>query len=242
MAEVAAADRLRIMRVAIVIPAFNEHRSIAEVVASALPFANEVIVVDDGSTDRTAEIATQAGAFVVRFPQNRGVGAAVACGLATARDRGADVAVQVDGDGQHVAGGVPRLVAQVVDGANLVIGTRFETGFSMGRIRRTVTKFFAWAVAQQVGRPISDPTSGFRAFDRRAMDALLPTFPRQYLSDTVEVLLIAAELDLEIRTVPVEMVQRSAGVASAGPLRSAGLAVRMLAIIARHASPLHRKR
>ena len=230
------------VQVAIVIPALNESRSIAEVVTTTLPFANDVIVVDDGSTDETAEIAEQAGAFVVRFPENKGVGAAVAGGLATARDRGADVAVQVDGDGQHVPGGVPGLVAQVADGANLVIGTRFEMGFSMGRIRRTATKFFSWAVAQQVGQPISDPTSGFRAFDRQAMDELLPIFPSRYLFDTVEVLLLAAELDLEIRTVPVQMVQRSAGVASAGPLRSAGLAVRMFAIIVRHASLRHHKR
>jgi glycosyltransferase involved in cell wall biosynthesis len=230
------------VQVAIVIPALNESRSIAEVVTTTLPLADDVIVVDDGSSDETAEIAEQAGAFVVRFPENKGVGAAVAGGLATARDRGADVAVQVDGDGQHVPGGVPALVAQVADGANLVVGTRFETGFAMGRIRRTATKFLSWAVAQQVGQPISDPTSGFRAFDRQAMDELLPIFPSRYLSDTVEVLLLAAELDLEIRTVPVQMVQRSAGVASAGPLRSAGLAVRMFAIIVRHASLRHHKR
>ena len=74
------------------------------------------------------------------------------------------------------------------------------------------------------------------------MDELLPIFPSRYLSDTVEVLLLAAELDLEIRTVPVQMVQRSAGMASAGPLRSAGLAARMFAIIVRHASLRHRER
>lgn len=221
-------------RVVIVIPALNEAGAIERVVTAALNHADDVIVVDDGSTDGTGDLAQHAGAFVVRHERNLGVGTAVANGLAAARERGATVAVQLDGDGQHDATCVPALLEEIDGGANLVIGTRFESGFPMSVVRRTVTKLFAWAVSRRVGRPISDPTSGFRAFDERAMDMLIPIFPKPYLSDTVELLLIAAEHDLIVRAVPVRMFERSSGQASAGLIQSVGFAMRVVLIIARH--------
>lgn len=222
------------VKLAIVIPALNEREAIASVVAAALGHATDVIVVDDGSTDGTGDVAREAGALVVRNEQNEGVGASVAKGLTLARSRGADIVVQLDGDGQHDASCVPELIAAMHSGANLVVGTRFERGFPMSAPRRVVTRAFGWAVSRRLGWPVSDPTSGFRAFDATAIDTLCPIFPRAYLSDTVELLLIAAEHGLRVTAVPVRMFERSSGNASVGPIKGAGFAIRMALILLRH--------
>ena len=126
------------------------------------------------------------------------------------------------------------MLAEIEQGANLVVGTRFESGFPMSFARRTVTRLFAWSVSRRVGRTVSDPTSGFRAFDAKAIDTLVPIFPRPYLSDTIELLLIAAERELVVSTVPVQMFARSSGTASAGLMQSVGYAMRIVLIILRH--------
>jgi glycosyltransferase involved in cell wall biosynthesis len=222
---------------AIVIPALNEVDSIDAVVRAAIEIVDTVIVVDDGSTDGTAAAARRAGAEVISHARNLGVGAAVATGLASARDRGCDQVVQLDGDGQHDPCHVRDLFSCLDEGADLALGTRFELGFQMGWVRRVMTRLFAWIISRRIGEPVSDPTSGFRAFDQRAMAALIPIFPTHYLSDTVELLLLAAERGLVIRTVPVRMRPRRTGRPSSGPLRSVGYAMRMLWIIAKHSVP-----
>ncbi len=222
------------MRTAAVIPAFNEQGAIEGVVRSAHEHLDMVFVVDDGSRDDTGAIAARAGATVIRHDTNQGVGAAVATGLAAAQEAGATIAVQLDGDGQHNGAFVDDLIAQVVDGADLAVGTRFELGFPMGIVRRSVIRLIASLVSKKIGVRVSDPTSGFRAFGPAAMDELIPVFPRPYLSDTVEVLLIASEAHLEIRSVPVRMSLRDSGEASSGVVDSARHALRILLILVRH--------
>jgi len=222
------------MRTAAVIPALNEEGSIRHVVETARSHVDLVFVVDDGSTDATFALASEAGAVVIRHERNLGVGAAVSSGLSAARDAGATIAVQLDGDGQHDGSFVNDLIQQVVDGADLAVGTRFELGFPMGVVRRSVISVIASLVSRRIGVRISDPTSGFRAFGPTAMDALIPVFPRPYLSDTVELLLIAHEARLEIRTVPVRMRVRETGQASSGVLDSVRHALRILVILLRH--------
>lgn len=217
-----------------VVPAFNEEASVQSVVVDALAAVDHVIVVDDGSGDRTAELAEAAGAIVVRHETNQGVGRAVATGLREARHRGADVIVQLDGDGQHDAAFVRDLLAQIESGTDLAIGTRFEQGFPMSRVRRSVLALFARLISARVHVKIVDPTSGFRAFSGRAADLLLPVFPIRYLSDTVEVIFLAHERGLVIRAVPVRMRLRETGEASVGPVRGAIYTVRVIAIIASH--------
>ena len=221
-------------RTAAVVPALNEQGAIDGVVRSALRHLDMVFVVDDGSTDDTGAIAASAGATVIRHDTNQGVGAAVATGLAAARAAGANIAVQLDGDGQHDGTFAQALIDQVADGADLAVGTRFELGFPMGTVRRSVIRLIAWLVSRKVGVRVSDPTSGFRAFGPKAMDELIPVFPKPYLSDTVEVLLIASEAQLEIRTVPVRMSNRDTGQASSGVVESARHALRILLILVRH--------
>ncbi len=222
------------MRTAAVIPAFNEQGAIDAVVRSARQHLDMVFVVDDGSIDDTGVIAEAAGATVIRHDVNRGVGAAIATGLAAAREAGATITVQFDGDGQHDGTFVQALIEQVTNGADLAIGTRFELGFPMGIVRRSVIRLIAAMVSRKVGVRISDPTSGFRAFGTMAMDELIPVFPGPYLSDTVEVLLIASEAQLEIRTVPVRMTNRDSGQASSGAVESARHAIRIVVILLRH--------
>jgi glycosyltransferase involved in cell wall biosynthesis len=220
--------------VAAVIPALDEEATISQVVANARVVAAVAIVVDDGSSDLTATLAESAGAIVVRHATNQGVGSAVATGLAEARRRGASIVVQVDGDGQHDPAFMDALVQRVRDGADLVIGTRFERGFDMGWVRRTVLRAFAWEISRRIGTAISDPTSGFRAFSADAADRLAPIFPKKYLSDTVETLFVAHEMGLTIEAVPVTMYQRQGGEASVGLIHGVGYTLRMAAIIARH--------
>lgn len=218
-----------------VIPALNEIGTITEVVAAAANVVDHVIVIDDGSTDGTGDSARAAGATVIRHPRNLGVGAAISSGLTRALELGADVMVQLDGDGQHDASYVPILVEQIrVGAADLVIGTRFELGFEMGLVRRLVLRSFAFPISARLGTHVSDPTSGFRAFNTLAASTLAPVFPVKYLSDTVEVLYLAAEHNLRVATVPVRMRERVAGKPSAGPLKSAAYALRMVSIIVVH--------
>lgn len=224
-----------------VVPALNEAHTIAGVVKEAGGYVDRVIVVDDGSSDDTRALAEEAGALVVHHPRRLGVGAAVASGLARAGELGATAVVQVDGDGQHEASSIPELLAPVRRGADLVVGTRFERGFEMGRVRRLALDVFARLMSYRLGTRLTDPTSGFRAFSPRAIEVLTPIFPLKYLSDTVEVLYLAADHGLRIETVPVTMNARSGGKPSAGTVQSIGYALRILGIIASHTFA-HRRR
>lgn len=224
-----------------VVPALNEAHSIAGVVKETSGYVDEVIVVDDGSSDDTRALAGEAGAIVIHHPRRLGVGAAVASGLARAQELGASAVVQVDGDGQHEVSGIPALLAPLAAGVDLVVGTRFEHGFEMGGVRRVVLGGFARLMSYRLGIRLTDPTSGFRAFSPRAVDVLTPIFPLKYLSDTVEVLYLAADRGLRIATVPVTMNARAGGKPSAGTVQSIGYALRMMGIVASHTFA-HRQR
>ena len=228
-------------RVVAIVPALNEAEAISGVVEAVLPYVDDVIVVNDGSSDATPELASQAGATVITHPRRLGVGAAIASGLAKAHELKATAVVQVDGDGQHDASSIPRLLAPLAGGADMVVGSRFEHGFEMGAVRRVVLGGFAKLISYRLGTRLDDPTSGFRAFSPRAVDVLTPIFPLKYLSDTVEVLYLAADNDLTIATVPVVMTDRVGGKPSAGTLQSVGYALRMMRIVASHTFA-HRRR
>jgi len=152
------------------IPAYNEARVIASVVAGALPHAASVIVVDDGSTDETAFRARAVGAIVIRHRTNHGKGAAVATLFDYAVRNGADALVLLDGDGQHDAAEIPAVLAPVLAAeADLVVGSRFLSVRSAVPLHRTVgQRAFNVMTALASGVPCSDSQSGFRAFSRRA--------------------------------------------------------------------------
>lgn len=218
--------------VLVVIPALNEQDSVADVVrdvSSALPGAR-CLVVDDGSTDRTAQRARAAGAEVLSLPYNLGVGGAMRAGFRFARARGYGVVIQVDADGQHDADALEELIAGL-GGADLVIGARFagRGDYGVRGPRRWAMKILATVMSRVAQSPLTDVTSGFKAAGPRAIDLFADNFPAEYLGDTIEALVIAARADLIIRQVPVAMRERQGGTPSHHPVKAAVYLVRACA-------------
>jgi glycosyltransferase involved in cell wall biosynthesis len=210
-------------RVLIIIPALNEAGSIAEVVAEVrgeLPGV-DVLVVDDGSSDRTAAVAAAAGARVAKLPYNLGVGGAMRLGYRFARDHDYDVAIQIDADGQHDPRYVPKLV-DLLDDNDLVIGARFAgEGDYQARGPRRWAMVMLSAVLSRVARTkLTDTTSGFRAANRRVIEMFAGWYPVEYLGDTVETLVHTARRGYRIRQVPVAMRKRMAGTPSHSPVKA----------------------
>ncbi len=210
------------MRVLAIVPAFNEEDSIEQVVAElrATSTTIDVLVVDDGSSDATARRARAAGARVARLPFNVGIGGAVQTGYRMAWTEGYDVACQVDGDGQHPADQLPRLLSGIEAGANYVVGSRFveQTDYRPSRSRRGGMLVLSWVVSRIVGKPVTDTTSGFRAADKEAIRLFAGHYPHDY--PEVEALVMAARDGLTVAEVSVDMRDRTAGRSSITPLRS----------------------
>ena len=164
-------------------PAFNEEGSVGAVVEEirAADEGMDVLVVDDGSRDATAQVARAHGAHVVRLPFNLGIGGAVQTGYRYAREHGFDVAVQVDGDGQHDARELAALLAPVLAGdADLAVGSRFADGSGAYRAplpRRIGIRLFARTISRITGQRVTDTTSGFRAANRRAIALFAEDYP-----------------------------------------------------------------
>lgn len=197
-----------------VVPAWNEEASVAEVVAGlrALPLGLTVVVVDDGSADRTSAAARGAGAVVLVPPFNLGIGGAVQTGMRWAVARGARAAVQVDGDGQHPPASVPAVLAPVLDGrADVCIGSRFlrGEGDQSTRARRAGISWLSFLVRLRCGRSFSDPTSGFRAYGPAALAWLAEEYPEDYPEP--QVLAPLVRRGLRVEEVPVRMAAREGG-------------------------------
>jgi glycosyltransferase involved in cell wall biosynthesis len=207
----------------VIIPALNEEASIAQVVTNVrqhLPAA-EVVVVNDGSTDHTAECAEAAGAIVLNLPYNVGIGASVQTGFIFASANGYDIALRSDGDGQHEPGDLRRLVeALQAGGADMVIGTRFieHRGYQASLPRRAGILLLARLISAILRQPITDPTSGLAAFNRRAIQLFARVYPHDYPEP--EGLVVAHRAGLHIREIPVMMKPRYAGRSSITSLRS----------------------
>ena len=210
-------------RVLVVIPAFNEAGSVGTVVADVrdvLPLAT-ILVVDDGSIDGTAAAARAAGAIVARLPFNLGVGGAMRTGYRFAERNGYEVAVQVDGDGQHDASYLPQLI-DAVSQADVVIGARFagEGDYAVRGPRVWAMRVLSRVVGRIVRAPLTDVTSGYRACSRRAIKVFSHHYPAEYLGDTVESLVIAHRAGLRVAQVPVAMRRRTTGLPSQSLLGS----------------------
>jgi glycosyltransferase involved in cell wall biosynthesis len=210
-------------RILIVVPAFNEAGSIGDVVREIrgeLPFA-DMLVVDDGSADQTAELARAAGATVARLPYNLGVGGAMRLGYRYGMEHDYDVVIQIDADGQHDPRYVPKLL-DALDEADLVIGARFA-GVGDYRVRgprRWAMGMLSKVLSRIARTKLTDTTSGFRAANRRGIEMFAQWYPVEYLGDTVETLVFAARRGLRIRQVPVAMRARMAGRPSHSPVKA----------------------
>jgi glycosyltransferase involved in cell wall biosynthesis len=219
-------------RVVAIVPAYNEAGVIGRVVDEirAADGRIEVVVVDDASADDTAAIARARGATVLQLPFNVGIGGAVQTGFRYALEEGYDLAVRLDGDGQHDAAEIPRLLEPVERGeADLVIGSRFVEGKGSYRppfARRMGIRVFARLVSLLGGQRVTDTTSGFVALDRIGIELFARDYPHDY--PEVEATLVALRSGLRLAQVQVEMRVRDSGVSSITFVRSLYYIVKVL--------------
>ena len=215
---------LHASEVLVVVPAFNEVKSIGQVVNQVVTFGFQTLVVDDGSIDQTADVARQHGAHVVSLPLNSGVGGALRCGFRYAVENGFAAVIQCDADGQHL----PNHLIDLVDAANrtnahMMIGSRF--GSENTTHDPTLLRRFAMSVLSKVAQhatkhKITDSTSGFRLIRQPLLGELAVQLPAYYLGDTFETVVVAGRAGYHIEEIGVAMAPREFGNSSSGDVRS----------------------
>ncbi len=218
----------------VIIPAYNEEGSVGKVIDDVRTHLSQadILIVNDGSTDRTSERAEVRGAIVLDLPFNLGIGGAMQAGYKYAYEKGYDVAVQVDADGQHD----PKEIEKLLEGlekrkADMVIGSRFLGGseFKSSLMRRVGISLFSTVISTIARQKITDPTSGFRAANRKAIQLFALNYPQDYPEPEAVVLL--HQCRLKMGEVPVEMSQRYSGESSITKIRSVYYVVKVLLAI-----------
>jgi glycosyltransferase involved in cell wall biosynthesis len=211
------------MKTLIIIPAYNEEESLPGVIQDLrqhVPSA-DLLVVNDGSRDKTGQIARQLGVAVLNLPFNLGIGGAVQAGYLYAERNGYNVAIQFDGDGQHLASEIGKLLAPLIEGtADLVVGSRFllPGGYKSPIFRKMGIGIFSFVLSRILGRTMTDCTSGFRASNRPVIEFFSRGYPDDY--PEVEALVLLHKVKLRMTEVPVVMRDRTGGKSSITPLRS----------------------
>jgi glycosyltransferase involved in cell wall biosynthesis len=190
-------------KVAAAIPAFNEEKYIGTIVLKTRQYVDEVIVVDDGSSDQTAEVAKLAGATVIRHERNRGYGASVQTLLAEAKKKDLNILVLLDADAQHNPDEIPDLIKPISDGFDLVIGSRVQGGSNVPRYRRIGQRVISYFSHILSGQKVSDSESGFRVFSRKAIDSL--ELKENGMAVSAETIAKVAEKGLKITERPISI-------------------------------------
>ena len=215
------------MKIAAIVPAYNEENAIASVVSDINNFAKSsalnitVIVVNDCSTDNTKNIIATLNCIALNLPINLGIGGAVQTGYKYAYENNFDYAMQIDGDGQHPASEISKLLdAAVHEGFDVVIGSRFiaKEGFQSSAIRRFGIQYFKWLNRFLVNITIHDCTSGYRLINRKALKIVNNYYPDEYPEP--ESIIVYSLNHLKIKEVPVIMKERQGGVSSIGTFSS----------------------
>jgi len=221
-------------QVLVIVPAFNEELSISSVVTELVSNGFTVLVVDDKSTDNTAQIAERCGAMVVRLSVNLGVGGALRTGFRFAVEHGYHRVVQVDGDGQHPVRQIPDLLkAAAAYGAHLVIGSRYlssESTLLPSQTRKFAMRILALVSSRASGTSITDSTSGFRTIAEPLLSEFADSFPRHYLGDTFEAVVRAGRSGYRIIEIPAALRPRQFGQPTVGTARGIILVARTLIV------------
>lgn len=211
-------------RVLVIMPAWNESESVGNTIREVLAAGElyDVLVVNDGSTDATADVAAAAGAMVLNLPFNLGVGGAMRTGFKYAQRLGYRRVIQVDADGQHD----PRNIEEVLSGldcADISIGARFaDRGeYKVSGPRKWAMQFLAKVISRLAGTRLTDVTSGFRAANEKAINQYLDHYPAEYLGDTIDSLVVAVRSGCRVTQVPVAMRPRQGGTPSHNPFKAA---------------------
>jgi len=222
------------MKLLVIIPAYNEQESLPGVIKDLrdhVPDA-EILVVNDGSRDGTGWTAAGLGVKVAHLPFNVGIGGAMQTGFLYAKKHAYDIAVQFDGDGQHLAAEIQKIIGPVQAGtADLVIGSRFLNAgtYRSPLFRKAGIWFFSTVLSRILESPVTDSTSGFRAANRRVIEFFAESYPEDY--PEVEALVLLHKKRMRMIEVPVTMRERTGGTSSITPLRSAYYMVKVLLAI-----------
>ena len=205
------------MKKLIIIPAYNEsaniENTVKDIVTNAPDF--DYVIINDCSTDNTLEISERNGFNVVNLPLNLGIGGAVQTGYRYAYNNGYDIAVQVDGDGQHDPAFLTKMAeVMVAEKADMLIGSRFleKEGFQSSRVRRMGITYFTWLIKLFTRKKITDPTSGLRMINSDIIEIFAESYPRDYPEPESVVHVI--RLGKNVREIPVIMRERQGGKSS----------------------------
>lgn len=211
------------MKKLIIIPAYNESANIVKTVKSITENAKEFdyIIINDASTDDTLEICRKNNFNVIALPQNLGIGGAVQTGYLYAYRNGYDMAVQVDGDGQHDPAFLEQMAEYMeMNNLDMVIGSRFieKKGFQSSFLRRVGIRYFTWLIKLLTGETITDPTSGLRLIDRNVIELFSREYPKDYPEPESVVAVIRRKM--KVGEIPVIMYEREGGVSSISARKS----------------------
>lgn len=205
------------MKKLIIIPAYNESESIQKTVEDIMRYAQEFdyVIINDCSTDSTREICEEGGYNIVNLPVNLGIGGAVQTGYKYGVKYGYDIAVQVDGDGQHDPRFLSEMSEHLLDtGVDMVIGSRFieKEGFQSSGARRVGIKYFTFLIRMLTGKTVTDPTSGLRMVNKDVMEMFARDYPKDYPEP--ESVVAVLRRGKKVKEIPVVMRERNGGVSS----------------------------
>lgn len=219
----------------VLIPALNEQATIRDVVLGVIDHGFDVVVINDGSGDNTAEFARAAGATVLNLRVNLGVGGALRCGFRYAVNNGYRAVVQCDADGQHPISHIQKLIDTSNQSAShLVIGSRFrykEILMSVPRHRRFAMRLLGLIASRACRTKITDSTSGFRLISEPLLSQFAKNFPSHFLGDTFEANVVAGRAGYKVKEVAAPISDRKAGVSSTGSGRSIILIARSILVV-----------
>jgi glycosyltransferase involved in cell wall biosynthesis len=218
----------------VVIPAFNEEAVLGRTLDALLQevSSNQVLVVSDGSTDKTTQIVNDRKINLLELPFNLGVGAAMRSGFQFAKENGFQKVIQFDADLQHQPKYIKEIVSEL-EKYDVVVGSRFaaKSSYKVSVVRSLAMGLLKDSVTRHIGIKMTDVTSGFRGANKKAIDVFADFYPSEYLADTVESLIMAHDKGLSISEIAVTMQERQGGMPSQNILRSTLYLFRSILVI-----------